>query len=129
MDTGLGNGIGNIGSSPSMTNTLVITIFKSREIGVATGSINYGGQENWSYGYLSPIGKKGLEKDVPIFGNHVNIPITDRVNQLIGRGVTRVVKEKTIRGLDAGNMNDITEGANNANRGGNIIDIVVPKNR
>ncbi len=64
---------------------------------------------------------------MPIFGDHVDIPIADGVDETIGRRVTRIVKEKAVGLLNIGDMNHVSQSTNDSDWGRYLIDVMMPK--
>lgn len=127
MFTRLLKSVGNVDGTPSMTDTLVITIFKSGKIGVTIRGINNGGKEDGFNSSFSLSSKEGLEEDMPVFRDHIGVPVTGFIDEFKGRRVARIIKEEAVRFLNVGDMDDIADGTNGSNRARNGVDVVVPE--
>jgi len=74
--------IRNIGHAPSMTPVLNITIFEGIQEIIPFDLISVNGEVD-AFGFsLTMRVKKGFEKHMPIFRNHIRVPIARIMNQL-----------------------------------------------
>ena len=74
--------IGNVGCSPGVALTLLISVFKRTKPSFCLRRVNAGGKIQRFNHNLSFIFKKGLQKQVPVFRNYVSVPIADAVQKL-----------------------------------------------